>query len=371
VAEIPCDMNTAHAAVLGGCLLGGGGGGSMEQGLALARLSVEAGQPRIVSIDSIEDNDILVTVGLVGSPASHGACVKPAHYLRTVEMIMNDMRCSIAGIISNENGAVGTVNGWFQSAMTGIPVVDAPCNGRAHPTGQMGSMCLDKLPDYQSMQAFAGGGGHSPYMEGLVRGRLDATAGLVRNASVIAGGLVAVARNPVDSRYARENGAPGAIHQAIEVGKLITEKMELGGAEVAEAVAEYMRGRVLFAGRVRDIQLTTSGGFDVGEVFIENMGTRVKLTFWNEYMTAARSTHNEGWQRAATFPDLIATLDCKSGLPLTTAEIQEDDEVCVIIVPKLELKLGSTMWRRDLISQIESVIGESIMAYAFNQNAVT
>jgi DUF917 family protein len=340
----------------------------MDQGLDLARLAVEAGQPRIVGMNSINDDDTLITVGLVGSPASPGACVKPAHYLRTFEMMIDDLKCSIAGIISNENGAVGTVNGWFQSAMTGIPVVDAPCNGRAHPTGQMGSMCLDRLPDYRSVQAFAGGGGSSPYVEGLVRGTLDGAAALVRNASVVAGGLVAVARNPVSGGYVRENGAPGAIHQAIEIGKLITEKMKLGGVEVADAVARLLGGRVLFAGQVTNIQLTTNGGFDVGEVLVENMGTCVKLTFWNEYMTAAQRTGNDGWQRAATFPDLITTLDCSSGLPLTTASIQECNEVCVIVVPKARLKLGSTMWRRDLISQIESVTGEAMVDYAFNQN---
>lgn len=44
------------------------------------------------------------------------------------------------------------VNGRFQSAVTGIPVVNSACDGRAHPTGVMGSMDLESDPEYHSIQ---------------------------------------------------------------------------------------------------------------------------------------------------------------------------------------------------------------------------
>ena len=54
-------------------------------------------------------------------------------------------------------GGEATVNGWLQAAVLGLPLVDLPCNGRAHPTGVMGSMNLHKITDYKTVQACVGG----------------------------------------------------------------------------------------------------------------------------------------------------------------------------------------------------------------------
>src|SRR5690606_516844 len=83
--------------------------------------------------------------------------VKPVDYALALQMLQEHPGGRIARIITSETGAMGTVNGWFQSAVTGIPVVDAAGNGRAHPTGVMGSMALDRLEGYRSVQAAVGG----------------------------------------------------------------------------------------------------------------------------------------------------------------------------------------------------------------------
>jgi DUF917 family protein len=364
MAEICCDMNTVKAAVLGGCFLGGGGGGPKEQGIALGELALEIGQPRIIDISSLDEDGKLLTVALVGSPASPDSFVKPADYSRTVDLITNDLDDPIVGLITNENGAVATVNGWYQSVVTGIPVVDAPCNGRAHPTGQMGSMGLDCLEDYMSIQAFAGGGRTHPYTEGIVRSTVTAASSIVRRAAIVAGGFVAVARNPIEASYVKQNGAPGAIRQAIQVGHIILDNLSSGGEKVAEACAEYLGGEICFIGEVSKVRLDKDGGFDVGEVVVKNQKNQVRLTFWNEYMTADRGVSNP--ERVATFPDLITTLDCESGMPLTTAEIRRGQKVVVLLVPKCRLILSSTMKRKDLLEQVESIVKENIVDSMFD-----
>lgn len=361
MTEIRCDMSTAKAAVLGGCLLGGGGGGPKDQGFALGELAIQVGQPRIVNIDSLHGDDKLLTVALVGSPASPGALVKPIHYFRSVELMREGLKQEIAGLITNENGAVATVNGWFQSAVTGIPVVDAPCNGRAHPTGSMGSMGLDRLKNYVSIQSFAGGGSSHPYVEGTVRSNLGVVSRLVRQASISAGGFVAVARNPVEASYVKQHGAPGAIYQAIEVGQTIVGNMAAGGIRVAEACADLLSGDILLVGEVERVNLDIDGGFDVGEVVVKDSENSVRMTFWNEYMTADKQLRGRFLERVATFPDLIVTMDCESGMPLTTAEVEKGQRVVVLVVPKAGLKLSSTMGRKDLMEQVENVIGEPIV----------
>ncbi|MBB6283607.1 DUF917 family protein [Geobacillus subterraneus] len=203
MASIQLNHRTLEAAVLGGAVLGGGGGGWIEEGMRIGRLALEVGQPQLITIDDLQDDDLLVTVSNVGAPAAKDQYVKPVHYLRSLELLIQNLERRVHGIITNENGAGTMINGWFQSAVTGIPVVDAPCNGRAHPTGSMGSMNLSELDDYVSVQAAVGGKGRN-YVEISASGSLDKISSLIRKVSVDAGGTVAVTRNPVRAAYVKK-----------------------------------------------------------------------------------------------------------------------------------------------------------------------
>jgi DUF917 family protein len=356
MATIQLDKRKMEAAVLGGAVLGGGGGGWIEDGMQLGRLALEVGHPRLVTIDELDDDATIVTVSLVGAPAAPDKYVKPVHYLRALELLSERMGGKIDGIITNENGASTTVNGWFQSAVTGIPVVDAPCNGRAHPTGSMGSMNLSEQSDYVSVQAAAGGRGRNN-VELAVSGALDTVSSMIRTVSISAGGMVAVARNPVKAAYVRQNGAPGAIQQAIQVGEAL---LAHEGEKAVDAVVALLGGNVIAMGEVTGFHLETTGGFDVGRVIVG----ACELTFWNEYMTAEING-----ERLATFPDLIMTFDAESGRPLVSAAVTRGQKVAVIAVPKENLRLGSTMRNKNLIQPIEKIIGKPVLPYVFGNKA--
>ena len=106
----------------------------------------------MISLDEVPDDAILLTVSAVGSPAGKGHHAGPEEYARAVDLFCRQTGIKVAGLITNECGGLATVNGWIQSAATGLPIVDAPCNGRAHPTGTMGSMGLHLDPHYESLQ---------------------------------------------------------------------------------------------------------------------------------------------------------------------------------------------------------------------------
>ncbi|CAH0120483.1 MULTISPECIES: DUF917 family protein [unclassified Paenibacillus] len=350
MAIIEIDEKMMEAAVLGGAVLGGGGGGPIEEGLQLGRLALEVGHPQLFTIDEMNDDDWVVTVSAVGAPAAADQYVKPVHYIRALELLTDKLGHNISAMITNENGASTTVNGWFQSAVTGMPVLDAPCNGRAHPTGSMGSMNLSELESYVSVQGAAGGKGKR-YTELCASGSVEHVSTLVRQASVEAGGMIAVARNPVQVSYVKENGCPGAISQAIRIGQAMQSHQ---GLQAVEAVASLLGGRLVDVGQVTEFELRTTGGFDVGFVKIGSL----EMTFWNEYMTLeARG------ERIATFPDLIMTFDAESGLPLESARIGRGRNVAVIAVPRHNLILGATMRNRKLLQPIEEIVGKPILSY--------
>lgn len=333
-----------EATIIGGAILGGGGGGLVEPGRQAARLALEIGTPRLWSIDEFGGQDTIVTVGLVGAPAAPDAHVTGADLLRSLELLRNHLPGSdrIVAVHTNENGSETTINGWLQSAVTGLPVIDFACNGRAHPTSVMGAMGLHTIPDYKAIQAYAGGSGDK-YIEGVVTGGMEVTSSLVRRASVEANGWVAVARHPVTVEYAEANGAPGAISVAMEVGRHHIE----GGVT---AVAESLGGRIIANGTVRDYTCVQSGGRDIGVVRLDDAEETI-LHFANEYMVL-----EHGGERIARFPELISTFD-EDGVPVPSAVVHKGQNLTVMAAPVDGIPMSPTMFMPELYAPLEAQLG--------------
>ncbi|GGB52949.1 hypothetical protein GCM10011409_33170 [Lentibacillus populi] len=339
----------AKKAVYGGCILGGGGGGWIEEGLQKAEAAFMMGSPELLSIEELEDKDYVACVSLVGAPSVKEAYIDSKQLTETVKQMQREFDKPIKALMTNENGASTTVNGWLQAAATGLPFLDTPCNGRAHPTGSMGSMNLSEVEGYTSIQTFAGGKGGKK-VKGSITASLGLSSSAVRSVSVQAGGMVGVCRNPIDIGYVKRNAAVGGITQAMELGGVFLSIPE--GPERIEAVTSYLKGRVIHSGKVSHFELKETGGFDVGTVVIDDL----ELTFWNEYMTV--EMHGE---RKGTFPDLIMTFDAETGKPLVSAEIKEGIEIAVISVSKENLKLSSTMFNEKLLKTVEPIIQKKII----------
>lgn len=336
-------VDDIQAAVLGGAILGGGGGGFVDAGLQEAQLALQVGTPQLWSVDEFDPQDMTATVALVGAPAATHPFLQPRHHLRTLELLQQNLPQGqrLAAINTNENGAQTTVNGWFHSAISGLPVIDLACNGRAHPSSLMGSLGLHLEPDYRSVQAYAGGA-PDRFIEGVASGRMAATSNIVRRASVDAGGLVAVARNPVTVDYARQYGAPGAISFAMALGHAFLQH-GLQGA------VTHLGGQIIADGTVRDYRCEQREGLDIGLVQLDDAAGTV-LHFVNEYMV----TEQNGAQ-VNRFPDLIMTFD-QDERPLVSAKVRKGMRVQVLHAPASSLLLSRTMYMPDLYAPLEQAI---------------
>ena len=334
----------AVAAVYGGAVLGGGGGGFVSRGLRTAELALQVGTPELWTADEFASEALTATVALVGAPAAPDPQVLPTQLLRALELLRRDLPAPLAALHTNENGAETTINGWFHSAMTGLPVIDLACNGRAHPSSQMGAMGLHALDGYRSFQGYAGGK-PSVYVEGAVSGRLDATSNVVRRASVEANGWVGVARNPVEVGYAVDHGAPGAISFAIGLGERYL-------ADGPAGAADHLGGEIVVSGTVAEYGCEQREGLDVGVAVLDDADA-TRLSFVNEYMTL-----ESGGRRRASFPDLITTFDA-DGKPLASADVEVGAQVSVLVAPAANLLLSPTMYMPELYAPLESLLGSS------------
>lgn len=344
--------------VIGGCILGGGGGGSMAKGKRFAELAFEMGTPTYIQVKELKSEGApIVTVSGVGAPAAKNQYVKPQDYIIAFELLEQAIGVKPSAIITNENGGFASVNGLLQSALTGIPILDAACNGRAHPTGIMGSMGLTELENYQSIQVGVGGKpGTDARVELVVKGSLQGSSKLIRQGAVQAGGLVTVARNPVSVDYVKENGAINAISHAIEVG--LANVNGKTPQDKIENVVSVLGGKVIEQGKVSDFELKTMDGFDLGRFTLKSLSGQYDLTFWNEYMSV-----DQAGKRLTTFPDLIMTFSSRTGLPITSAELSDGEEIVVITAPYQNLRLGSGMFSAQNYEIIENVLDIQIVPY--------
>ena len=367
MAVLQLNQETVEAVVLGGGVLGGGGGGSLDDGRTNGLLAIQWGAPPLVDLADLPGDAVLVTASAVGSPASKTTYAPPVHFVRSIELLRDMGGVRVAGIITSECGGIAATNGWMQAAALGLPVVDSPCNGRAHPIGVMGSMGLHEQPGYVSLQTAVGGNpAENRYVEMFVRGKLEKAAALVLQAAVQAGGMVAVARNPVTVDYAHDHAAPGALKRAIAVGRAMLDRLGAGPLAMVEAAASTLDGEIAGRGPIVAVELETRGGLDVGTVKIANgQGRRLELTFWNEYMTleAFDDGRGSGATRVATFPDLMATFDLATGTPVTTAQARVGIEVAVLRVPRQKLILGAGMRYPALMRAVEEAVGREVLRY--------
>ena len=349
------DKSAGEAIVLGGAVLGGGGGGSIEGGMANMNLAVSLGTPTMIQLDQLNDEDLVITSSAVGAPAAQDKMVRPVDHIRALNLYQETDARGLAGIICNENGAGSGVNGWIESAASGLPLVDAPNNGRAHPTGLMGAMGLHRVAGYVSRQTGVGGNPElGKYLELAVQGSLQHTANLIRAAAVEAGGLVAVMRDAVNAAYLRENAAVGASAHAMQIGRAMLAAREKGPDAVIKAAVNELGGSIVCKGSISNIGLTTVGGYDVGEITVEG-DEKMELTFWNEFMTLECNQ-----ERRASFPDLITLMSLKTGLPVSSAQARQNLEVAVLVAPRDNLILGKGVLLPETIAEAENAVQKKL-----------
>ena len=339
--------------LLGGWFLGGGGGGLPEGGREILDMVLATGPVRFVSLEDLAEDELLVTASLVGSPASPDSCVAQHHYQQVYDSFRAADPRPIAAFVTNENGGHSITNGWMLAALTGQPMVDAACNGRAHPTGVMGAMGLHALEDYRSLQT-AAGGKDAREISLTVGGTVEQTSAAVRHAATLAGGYVTVLRNPATVGYFKENAAVGCISQAMEVGRVWQENCQ-NPDKLLAALKELLDCRELGRGRVRSVELKIEGGFDVGLAEVEAAAGVLTVDFMNEYMTA-----QQNGQRLATFPDLIALIDTDTCMPVCSAQLKEHQQVAVVCVPREKLCLGRGMFLPELFVPCEKALGKKL-----------
>lgn len=343
----------------GSQLLGCGGGGDFNEGYQTAMEAVNKGTIELITVEELAargEEGIIVTISGVGSPASADAYYSTDVYPLIIKALQEKVNQKIIGFIACEIGGSSSFEPFIPAALLGVPVIDAPCDGRAHPLGLMGALGLEKT-ETSVWQAAAGGKKENhKYIELVVNGSVESASNLIRNAAAEAGGAVAVARNPVDIAGLKDAGAKGAYQQAMALGELWNGPGMI--EERVKSLAEALHGEVVCSGRVSDFILKTDNALDRGSFKISGDGKECVMHFFNEYMTL-----DVDGVRKNTFPDAMMTIDAHKGTILTTADIKDDLDVHLITTKRENILIGKGLRYRASYEKVQDIIGVNMTNY--------
>jgi uncharacterized protein len=341
--------------IWGGSVLACGGGGWVSHGELMAEIATRGpGIPILCSVDEIPDDALVVTVTAIGAPGAPNWEIQPMDYVNALKLVMERAPGPVTAVLTAQNGASTTINGWYQSATLGVKVLDAAGDVRAHPTGKLGGMGLTDRAGYTTVQAVAGG---NRKLHGELRlvteGTIVTTSNVLRDVSVRVGGFIAAARNPVEAAWVKKHAAIGAITYALDLGRAMRKAEAKGAQAVIDAACAQTGGTILGEGPVRiTTPMRTEGGFDHGSFSVDGLTIR----YLNEYMTIDR-----GNKRLATYPDVITTLSPKTGQPVTISAINEGDQIAVFHIHRKNLPLSSSTRDRTALAEVEQIMGVELI----------
>ena len=158
---------------------------------------------------------------------------------------------------------------------------------------------------------------------------------LARAATVQMGCVACYAVAPMSAEQVRRTAIPNTLTLARDLGRAVQQAHSNGG-DPLEAILGTCPGKVLFSGKVVDLDRRTTAGFARGTVTIDGMdsfiGQRMVIDFQNENLIARRDG-----EIVCTVPDLICAVASDLGEPITTELMRYGLRITILGFPAPEL----------------------------------
>ena len=296
----------------GGAIMGTGGGGDPYIGKLMAQEAIRRHGPvRLVDVDSMADEALIVPVCMMGAPTvmteklPQGEEIVVA--LRKLERFMGRR---VDAVLCAEAGGINSTTPFVAAAASGLPLVDGDGMGRAFPELQMETFGLHGVS--ATPMVLGDDKGNSVVLETVDN---SWTERLARAATVQMGGSALLAFYPMDGATAKKAIIRGTLSLCARLGGLLREA-RVAHADPVKAIVDELDATVLFTGRATDVDRRTVGGFARGEARFEGVeadrGHTFRLAFQNEFLIAERDG-----TVVCTTPDLITLLESETGAPVT------------------------------------------------------
>ena len=310
----PVVMNVGKAELgliaQGSAVLGSGGGGNPYIGrLMVQQILGATGTVPVIELDALADDDLILPIAMMGAPAVMVEKFPSGREIPDlVAMMERLMGRKVAAILCIEAGGLNSTIPFIAAAQMGLPIIDGDAMGRAFPELQMVTFTLGGIK--ATPMAMFDDKGNGATFDTISN---NWTERLARALTIEMGGSAMVGLYAVTAGQCRDLLIRGSLTKALRIGEIMAKH----GAEAAAVLARTFGGRILFQGRVRDVERTSGAGFTRGRVAVEGQGDFInreaELSFQNEFLAA-----RDADRTLATTPDLITLLDANTGEPVTT-----------------------------------------------------
>lgn len=320
---------------LGATVLGTGGGGDPHVGKLVAKQAIEEHGPvEMVHPDEIDDDALVIPSAQMGAPTVAVEKLPGGHEpVASFERVEQEFDRSADATMPMECGGINSTFPFAVAARKGLPVVDADGMGRAFPELQHETFNVYGVAGTPA--AVGDEHGNTCLLETVDNDRLE---WLARGITVRMGGVGYLSDYPMSGREVKETAIPGTMTLAHDVGRAVREADSDVVDAIRDATAESIYGaaRSLFEGKIVDVKRRTEGGFVIGDVEIDGLGSddgrQLTIEFQNENLGARIDGE---W--IATVPDLITVLDRETGDPIRTETLRYGQRVQVLGIPTPEI----------------------------------
>jgi DUF917 family protein len=321
---------------IGAWIFGTGGGGSpyLAQ-LNLKQLYADGKRCRLIDPLALNDDDYVAVVSKMGAPlVGQERLVDPSHLARAVQVMEEYLGKRFRAIMSVEIGGGNAISPFLAGALLDIPVVDADAMGRAYPEAQMTSFAIGDLKMYPLSLVDCRDNevvvARTPSWKWMER--------ISRNVCTEVGSTSATCKAPRTGREVKEWGVLHTVTKATALGQEVL-KARAAHDDPIEAVLAHADGKIIFKGKVSDVNRRTTGGFLRGTATLDGLDSdrdsKLELAFQNEWAVGFR----DGKPIVMT-PDLICVLDTVSGEAIGTETLRYGQRVTVIALPAPEVLLS-------------------------------
>lgn len=320
---------------LGASLLGAGGGGDPYIGTLMVRQALERHGPvTVVDPADLPPDGLVTTVGLMGSPTVVLEKIPSGtELLAAVRAMARFMGRDPVALMPIEVGGMNTLVPLAIAGELGLPVVDADPMRRAFPQIEMTVFTLAGIS--ATPLVVADEKGNVCVMEAQSN-RLAET--LARGAVTAMGMSCALAAYALSPSQVAAHAIPGSLTYCTELGRRIGA-VQRGEEGAFDRLLGFAGARLLFSGKVVDVERRTTAGFATGTVRLEHLADarrEMRVEFQNENLVAF-----EGQRVLATVPDLICLIDHETARPVLNEAVAYGQRLDVIGLP------CAPEWQRD------------------------
>lgn len=320
--------DTLPIAIGAGVLGTGGGGSTYLNRLRLNNELRQAGRPApIIQADDVPDDALVCAVGGMGAPTvSNEKLQEGREILRAVRELEAHLRQKIYAIVIGEIGGGNALGPMITALQGGMPVVDGDGMGRAFP-----ELDMDTFMIYGAAPApFALADAHGNVVIFERIGSAKQAEEFARSLTIEMGGSAGLVMPVMTGAQLKATIIRDTLSLAKRIGETVLD-CRARNTEPAAAVAELCNGKVLFSGKIIDVERRTVQGFARGKLVIsafDRYDHQLEIDFQNENLIA-----RSNGEVLCAVPDLITLVTLDEGEPIGTESLRYGLRVAVLALP--------------------------------------